>query len=240
MSEQTKICSVSNNTQGICLPQNNDLWYKGSYNLITWSLLYTPYRKPESPTLDIYFYYQENYKYYHTINFTNININDGYHVIYVNDSFFPNNNETNKKWEYMAIIVGNSTNPDKEIYNIFSDFPKVDFYIIQNTSILPTSTFYTQSNTLNIESTNSGNSVNNGNINHNYKNNNIETWKIIVITICIILFLLILFISIWIYRKKLFFKNINKYKKSENIIICEKPDLKESNVLKYQKPNLID
>lgn len=253
MSETSKICSVSNNKQGICLPQNNDIWYKNTYNLITWSLSYQYYRKPESPTLNIYFYYQENYQYYHTVNFTNININDGYHVIYINDSFFPNNNETNKKWEYMAIIVGNSTDPDKEINNIFSNFPKINFYVIQNTSILSTSTIYTQSSTLIQLPTSSENSITIGNTNYSSSKNNIETWKIIVITICCILFILISFFGIWIYRKKRFFKNIKEnnennennvkkeYEEFKNIkIIYEKPDLKDSKVFYYQKPNQIN
>jgi hypothetical protein len=28
-------------------------------------------------------------------------------------------------------ILGNTNNPDKEINNLFTDFPKVDFYIIK-------------------------------------------------------------------------------------------------------------
>lgn len=234
-------------TQKICSPINNDLWYKDTYNLVTWEIAYPYYRIPSSPTLNIYFYYQENYQYYHVLNFSNININDGYHVIYINDSFFPNNNDLNKKWEYMVIIVGNSTDPDKEINNTFSSFPKVDFYVVQNTSSLPTST--TGLNTLTNIPTNSENTINNGDTNYNY-NKNIETWKIIVIIICCILFLLMLFISIWIYRKKRFFKNIKEnnlnnekkeYEEFKNIeMIYEKPDLKDSKIFIYQKPNQID
>lgn len=75
-------------TQKICLPINNDLWYKGTYNLITWEIAYPYYKIPSSPTLDIYFYYQENYQYYHTVNFTNININDGYMLFILMIVFF--------------------------------------------------------------------------------------------------------------------------------------------------------
>jgi hypothetical protein len=85
--------------------KNGDIWYNRTYNLITWSLAYPYYRKPESPTLNIYFYYQENYQYHHILNFTNININDGYSVVYVDDKFFPNNNNTNKRLSYMMIIL---------------------------------------------------------------------------------------------------------------------------------------
>lgn len=230
-------------TQNICSPKNKDLWYKDTYNLITWEIAYPYYKIPSSPTLSIYFYYQENYQYYHTFNYTNININDGFHVIYINDSFFPNNNELNKKWEYMVIIVGNSTNPDEEINNIFSNFPKVEFNIIQNMTTLPTS-ISIQSSTSNIIPTSSEKSINNENLNYNYKNNNVETWKIIVITICLILLFLIIFLGIWIYRKKRFLKNTMEYEESINIsIIYEKPDLKEINDIKkvnYQKPNQID
>lgn len=230
-------------TQNICSPKNKDLWYKDTYNLITWEIAYPYYKIPSSPTLSIYFYYQENYQYYHTFNYTNININDGFHVVYINDSFFPNNNELNKKWEYMVIIVGNSTNPDEEINNIFSNFPKVEFNIIQNMTSLPTS-ISIQSSTSNIIPTSSENSINNGNINYNYKNNNIETWKIIVITICLILLFLISFLGIWIYRKKRFLKSTIEYEESINIeIIYEKPDLKDLkdiNKFDYQKPNQID
>lgn len=230
----SKYCKPNITTQSICSPLSNDLWYKGTYNLITWEIAYPYYRIPKSPTLNIYFYYQEHYQYYHTVNFTNININDGYHVIYINDSFFPNNNVTNKKWEYMVIIVGNSTDPDKEINNIFSNFPKIDFYIMENNTSLSTSTFYTQSNTLNIFSTNSQSesSVKNG-------NTNIEIWKIVVIIICSIIFIIILFLSIFIYRKKRF--HVNQYKESKNVeIIYEKPDLKDSRMFCYQKPNELD
>lgn len=209
-------------TQNICSPKNNDLWYKDTYNLITWEIAYPYYKIPSSPTLSIYFYYQENYQYYHIFNYSNININDGFHVVYINDSFFPNNNELNKKWEYMVIIVGNSTNPDEEINNTFSNFPKVEFNIVQNTTTLPPS-ISIQSSTSNIIPTSSENSINNGNINYNYKNNNIETWKIIVITICCIFFILILFLGIWIYRKKRILKSTIKYEESINIeIIYEK------------------
>lgn len=227
-------------TQNICSPKNKELWYKDTYNLITWEIAYPYYKIPSSPTLSIYFYYQENYKYYHAFNYTNININDGFHVVYINDSFFPNNNELNKKWEYMVIIVGNSTNPDEEINNIFSNFPKVEFNIIQNMTTLPTS-ISIQSSTSNIIPTSSENSINNENINYNYKNNNVETWKIIVITICLILLFLIIFLGIWIYRKKRFLKSTIEYEESINIsIIYEKPYLKEIKDIKklnYQKPN---
>lgn len=239
MSESLKICKLTGTDNSICLPKNNDVWYKGTYNLITWSIMYPYYNIPKSPTLSIYFYYQENYQYHHTLNFTNININDGYHVIYINDSFFPNNNENNKKWQYMVIIVGNSTNPDKEINNLFTNFPKIDFYIVQNTSVLPSSTIYSQSPTISSIYTNTETSINvNENINKKF-----ETWKIIVIIICFILFILISTVVFLNYRKKRkFFKNIFKNKKSfENIeIIYSKPDQKNSkNNIIYQKPNQI-
>lgn len=79
----------------------------------------------------------------------------------------------------MVIIVCNLTDPDKEINNIFSNFPKVDFYIVQNTTSPPTST-YTQLNTLTSIPTNSVNAINNGDKKYN-SDKNIETWKIIVI-----------------------------------------------------------
>lgn len=140
----------------------------------------------------------------------------------------------------MVIIVGNSTDPDKEINNTFSNFPKVDFSIVQNTSSLPTSTFTpTQPSTLAIIPKNPENIINNGNTNYSYKNN-IETWKIIVITIFCIIFLLISFFCIWIYRKKKFLKSTKEYKESKNIeIIYEKPNFKVEKNIIYQKPNQI-
>ena len=130
----------------------------------------------------------------------------------------------------MVIIVGNNSDPDK---NVFSPFQKVNFYIYQNSTSLPYSTFSTTSQTLNLLPTTTENITNNEKSYVGYK---IQTWKIILISISCFILILIIIIIILISRKRRFFK---KNLKESNFveIIYQKPEIKEMENDFLQKPN---
>lgn len=194
---------------------------------MTWEIANPIYQTEYS--LNIFFYYYKNYHYYQTIGFKNVNVNDGYQVIYVNDSFFPNINETNIKWNYMVIIVGNNSDPDKEIKNVFSPFQRVNFYIYQNSTSL---SFSTTSQTLYHLPTSTENIAKNEKSYVDYK---IQTWKIIVISISLFILILLIIIII-ITRKRRIFKR--KLRESNFVeIIYQKPEIKEMEKEFLQKPN---
>lgn len=245
MANKPPICYSRTEEQPVCLPNNSTIWYKNTWNIVNWDLtglLYIRYER-----LSLYFYYQENYNFYETLSFKNINRGNGYVSLLVNDSFFPSCVQ-DKKWNYSLLVLGNDTNPDDVINNRLSDFKRIDFNIIQNgtcTDKFNNSTI--KNNTL----TNSSNMNNNDNISVK-----METWKIIVIVICCLLFIIISIILIrLIYIKKIIInKNIKSNKNEKNIItidikekIYKKPDLKKSEMklvcnkpdefIKCEKPN---
>ena len=67
MSGTIEYCKPSDKKQSICSPSDNDVWYKSSYNLLTWEIANPIYQSEYS--LNIFFYYYKNYHYYQTISF---------------------------------------------------------------------------------------------------------------------------------------------------------------------------
>lgn len=229
------ICNTNIYSQPVCTPNNNTIWYINTWNFVTWditNILYFNYDK-----LSLYFYYQENYKFYKTVNFTNIGSNDGYYSLLINNSFLPKC-EKNKNWNYSLLLVGDNVNPDDEITDKLSKWKRVDFNIIQNISCSDNNN-NTITNSSNIQSESNKNGT-----------KNIEIWKIIVIVICCILLCLITIILIRLmYIKKIIIrKNKNYNEKNHNEVNCEilketiyqKPEIKESiKKFNYNKPNEI-
>lgn len=113
-----RISNISNPSciaSPICCPQENTIWKYNTYNLLVWSIMYPPYSNDS--LIDIYFYYKENYQYYHIINLTDVNVGFGYHVFYIDDKWFPISLDfnTTKSWNYTVLIVKNKVNPDNEL-----------------------------------------------------------------------------------------------------------------------------
>lgn len=221
MSNKTSCTSKS-----VCMPSKETIWYSNSYNLVTWQILYSGYIYYD--TLDFYFYYEENYKYFISSNFTNIKVNNGYYSVFVDNNWFPNNSYIDKTWNYTLLVIGSGINPENEIYNQLSTFPKINFNIIQN---------ITNNNGSISPSTPENNSCTECKYNEN--NIKMQPWKIITITICCVI-IIILFISFLFYKKR----KLNKQKaKKDNIIevtIIEHLYQKPDDVVVYQKLNCKD
>lgn len=206
-------CISYNKDQPICLPNENTTWYLGTKNFVTWYIfnpIYNPYE-----SLNLYFYYEKDYFYYQTINFTNIGTNRGFFPVFIDNQWFPMNcTEKDINWNYTLLLLGNKINPNNILNDTLSQWKPVKFNIIQNASL----------------SCSNNNNYNISNINNedNKTGNKLDTWKIIVIVILIIVTLIITILLFYI-RKKLFrfFKKDNNL--NEKIIYIE-------NVC-YQKPD---
>lgn len=216
MTDPTK-CITYNKDQPICSPNENSTWYSGTKNLVTWYIFNSIYNLYDS--LDLYFYYEKDYFYYKTINFTNIGANRGFYPVYIDNNWFPINcTEKDIKWNYTVLLIGNKLNADIIINDTVSQWKPVNFNIIQNAS----------SNCFN----NNYNNTNGNNTNKiNNQENKIDTWKIIIIVVLIIMIIIITILIISI-RKKFFrfFKKENEDKILNEKIICIEG-------MPFQKPN---
>lgn len=205
--------SISKNDQPICSPNENSTWYSGT-NLVTWYIYNSIYL--EYDILNLYFYYEKDFNYYQIINFTNIETNRGFYPVNIDNNWFPINcTENDIKWNYTLLLLGNTTNPNYVLNDTLSEWKRVNFNIIQNSSI---------------SCINNSSNINNSN---NYgSDSKLDKWKIIVIVVVIILTIIILSILFYI-RKKVFisFKNKNKKINETQIYIKE---------VYYQKPNEAD
>lgn len=246
MVNKPPLCNVKIANQPVCLPTNETIWYKNTWNFVSWDIkspYYIKYNK-----LNLYFYYQENYKFYKTVSFNNIGANNGFYSLLVNDRFFPICEE-NKNWNYSVLLVGEGVDPDNEISSMIPTWHRIDFNVIQNG---------TCSDVINNSTINNNNTSNSSVIQDvtNPSNTKIDTWKIIVIVICLLLIIIISIILIrLIYIKKIIIKNNKKLNKTESNIITidikenmyQKPGIKEqikdsnynkpNEIINYEKPN---
>lgn len=207
------VCIKDIKEQPICSPDENSTWYSGSTNLVTWYIynsIYLDYGR-----LNLYFYYEKDFNYYQIINFTNIGTNRGFYPVKIDNSWFPINcTENDIKWKYTLLLLGNTTNPNYVLNDTLSEWKRVNFNIIQNSSI---------------SCLNNNSSINSGNLSSDSK---FDKWKIIVIVIVIILIIVTLSILFYIRKKLLIlFKNKNKKINKKHIYIKD---------VYYQKPNEAD
>ncbi|KAI8890064.1 hypothetical protein K501DRAFT_169767, partial [Backusella circina FSU 941] len=130
-------CGLNGNTDTICSPKSGDTWKNGTWYPISWNPLYPTY--VSTATLDIYIYIVQNYQNRLIKKFLDIPTSKANYPILVDDNWRLDN-KTNATLDGMVYLVSSGVDPEKEMNNIFTDFPPPVHFNVEQLAIPPIST----------------------------------------------------------------------------------------------------